>query len=91
MTTKKQSWTLKQSGWHKSDFGEGEVYALGKLRTGEEVRGNYLDLQGWRDPNKTTQVVLGTQACCSDQWLSHCRGFPSLSISTTPAFKVVVL
>lgn len=69
----------------------GEVYALGKLRTGEEVRGNYLDLQGWRDPNKTRQVVLGTQACCSDQWLSHCRGFPSLSICTTPAFKVVVL
>lgn len=66
------------------------MYALGKLKTAEEVRG-HLDLQGWRDPDKTRQVVLGTRACCGDQWLSHCRRFPSLSICTTLAFKVVDL
>lgn len=37
--------------------------------------GNYLDLQGWRDPDKTRQVILGTRACWGDQWLSHSGGF----------------
>lgn len=67
------------------------MYALGKLRTGKEVRGNYLDLQGRRDPDKTRQVILGTRVCWGDQWLSHCRRFPGLSICTTPTFKGVDL